>query len=126
MRIQQEHRAKAIAKSFRKRMTPQERLLWYACLKRCPEQVYRQYAIGNYIADFFCRKAGLVIEVDGRQHYTEEAMAYDQKRSAVMKEKGILVLRVSNADIEHNLKNVSQHIMNVIEERIREKEAEMQ
>ena len=54
-----------LAKTLRKNMTPWERKLWYEFLRNYPIRCQRQKAIGNYIADFYCAKAKLVIELDG-------------------------------------------------------------
>ncbi|WP_416177168.1 endonuclease domain-containing protein [Dialister sp.] len=118
MRICKNTNLKERARELRNHMTPQETLLWNACLKRLPVQIYRQYIIENYIVDFFCRKAKLVIEVDGLQHYSMEGMKYDERRSSRIEKYGILVLRFSNLDIDHNLKNVGQYIENIIWERM--------
>ena len=118
MRICKNTDLKKRARELRNHMTPQETLLWNACLKRLPVQIYRQYIIENYIVDFFCRKAKLVIEVDGLQHYSMEGMKYDERRSSRIEKYGILVLRFSNLDIDHNLKNVGQYIDNIIRERM--------
>ncbi|MCI6096959.1 MAG: DUF559 domain-containing protein [Clostridiales bacterium] len=61
-----------LAKTLRKNMTPWERKLWYDFLRYYPVRFQRQKAIGNYIADFYCAKARLVIELDGGGHYTAE------------------------------------------------------
>ena len=53
------------AKELRKNMTPWERKLWYEYLRQYPVRFQRQKAIGEYIADFYCAKARLVIELDG-------------------------------------------------------------
>lgn len=87
-------------------------------------QIYRQYVIESYIVDFFCRKAWLVIEVDGAQHYSMEGMKYDEKRSSRIEKYDILVIRFSNLDIERNLKNVGQYIENIIRERLQSPETE--
>ena len=119
MFIRQNPLLKNRASEMRGHMTPQETLLWNYCLKRLPVQVYRQYVIESYIVDFFCRKTRLVIEVDGAQHRSLEGMKYDEKRSNRIEKYDILVIRFSNADIEHNLKNVGQYIENIIQERLR-------
>ena len=54
-----------LARTSRKNMTPWERKLWYDFLRNYPVRVQRQKAIGNYIADFYCAKAGLILELDG-------------------------------------------------------------
>ena len=60
------------AQALRREMTPQERKLWYQFLRQYPVKVYRQRVIDHFIADFYCAKAKLVIELDGSQHYTEQ------------------------------------------------------
>ena len=62
-------------------MTPWERKLWYDFLRNYPVRFQRQKAIGNYIVDFYCAKAGLVIELDGGGHYTAEQMKKDHVRT---------------------------------------------
>ena len=119
MRIYKNPAMKERAGELRGHMTPQETLLWNYCLKRLPVQIYRQYVIESYIVDFFCRKARLVIEVDGAQHRSLEGMKYDEKSSSRIEKYDILVIRFSNLDIERNLKNVGQYIENIIQERLR-------
>ena len=51
------------AKELRKNMTPWERKLWYEFLRNYPLRFQRQKAVGDYIADFYCAKAGLVVEL---------------------------------------------------------------
>ncbi|MBR4950722.1 MAG: DUF559 domain-containing protein, partial [Clostridia bacterium] len=46
-------------------MTPEEKHLWYDFLQKLPQTVYRQKVIGNYVVDFYCAAAKLVIELDG-------------------------------------------------------------
>ena len=65
------------AQVLRKNMTKEERHLWYDFLKAYPIQFKRQYPIGNYIVDFYCYKARLVVELDGSQHCEPEAISYD-------------------------------------------------
>ena len=61
-----------LAKALRKNMTPWERKLWHDFLRNYPIRFQRQKAIGNYIADFYCAKARLVVELGGGGHYTPE------------------------------------------------------
>ncbi len=67
------------ARQLRRDMTPQERRLWYDFFKIYPVHIYRQKIIGNYIVDFYCASSKLVIELDGSQHYSDEALEYDKK-----------------------------------------------
>ena len=70
-----------LAKVLRKNMTPWERKLWYDFLRNYPGRFQRQKAIGNYIADFYCAKARLIIELDGGGHYTTEQRIKDEQRT---------------------------------------------
>ena len=70
-----------LAKDLRKNMTPEEKHLWYDCLRNYPIKFLRQKVIGNYIADFYCAKANLVIELDGYQHGFEAEAENDVKRT---------------------------------------------
>ena len=63
-------------------MTKQERHLWYDYLSKYPVRFQRQKVIDNYITDFYCASAKLVIEIDGSQHYYPDEMEYDKQRSA--------------------------------------------
>ena len=56
------------AQELRKNMTPEEKHLWYDFLRSYPIKFYRQRPIGNYIVDFYCSEAHLVIELDSNQH----------------------------------------------------------
>ena len=118
MFIRQNPELKALACTLRYRTTPQEKLLWNSYLKHHRLQFYRQYVIDDYIVDFFCRKARLVIEIDGMQHYTVPGMKYDEKRSKCIEQYGILIVRFTNADVTRNLENVCQYIENLIQSRI--------
>ena len=106
------------AKELRRRMTPQERHLWYDFLKTYPVKIYRQRIINNFIADFYCHQARLVIELDGSQHYTEDGLAYDAERTAILEKYGIEVLRFSNRDVDDNFQGVCLMIDMTIRERM--------
>ena len=64
----------SFAKEMRKNPTPWERRLWYDFLCKYPVRFQRQKAIGNYIADFYCARAKLVLELDGGEHYNENRL----------------------------------------------------
>ena len=65
-----EAKNKEKACELRKNTTRQEKKLWYDYLRTYPIKFYRQRPIDNYIVDFYCSKAKLIIEIDGLQHYT--------------------------------------------------------
>ena len=98
------------AKELRKYMTPQERHLWYDYLAKYPIRFQRQKAIDNYITDFYCHTAKLVVEIDGGQHFTSDGMAYDEERTKVLESYGLQVIRFSNDDIDRRFPFVCQQI----------------
>ena len=104
------------ARSLRKQMTKEEAKLWYQFLRLYTPRFHRQYVIGNYIADFYCHQARLVVELDGSQHYTPEEMEYDQKRSEYLQSQGLQVLRFSNLDVLQHYKNVCQAIDDAVKQ----------
>ena len=102
------------AKTLRKNMTKEERHLWFDFLRYCTPRFRRQQILGNYIADFYCDKAKLVIELDGSQHTEPDALAYDIHRSAYFESLGILVVRYYNSDINRNFSGVCEHILQIL------------
>ena len=68
----------------------------------------RQLPIGPYFADFACRQAKLVIELDGSQHAESER---DEARDAFLKEEGWAILRIWNNELDENAEGVFQAIM---------------
>ena len=60
------------ARALRREMTPQEKHLWYDYLRFYPVKIYKQRIIDNFVVDFYCAKARLIIELDGSQHYTPD------------------------------------------------------
>ena len=90
------------AKELRKNMTKEEKTLWYKFLSSYPVRFYRQKIIGDYIADFYCDKAKLVIEIDGAQHFEHDAAEYDKKRTKYFESLGIAVIRFLNRNINED------------------------
>jgi very-short-patch-repair endonuclease len=106
------------ARMLRKCLTRQEKHLWYDFLKGYPIKIYKQRVIGNYIVDFYCHSARLVIELDGSQHYTDEGKAYDQERTNALEASGLTVIRFSNKDIDDRFEQVCYIIDETIKTRI--------
>jgi very-short-patch-repair endonuclease len=100
------------AKRLRKNMTPAEKLLWQELKgnKINGRHFRRQHPIYRYIADFYCHKEKLVIEVDGHYHNNPEQRDYDKNRDATMVEYDIKVLRFTNEEILTRLDNVLERI----------------
>ena len=99
-----------LAKTLRKNMTPWERKLWYDFLRYYPVRFQRQKAIGNYIADFYCARARLVIELDGGGHYTPEQTGKDRLRTKDLESMNLTVVRICNLDIDRNFRGVCEYI----------------
>ena len=99
-----------LAKELRKNMTPWERKLWYEFLSTYPIRFQRQKAVGDYIVDFYCAKARLVVELDGGGHYYQEQMDADQRRTKTLEAMGLRVVRICNLDIDRNFRGVCEFI----------------
>lgn len=109
-----------LAKKLRKNATPQENHLWYDFLSKYEIRFQRQKSIGNFIADFYCHSARLVVEIDGSQHYTESGIEKDSFRTEVLTELGLKVIRFSNRQINTNFRGVCEYIDAVIKASLRE------
>ena len=103
---------KTFSKQLRINTTDAERRLWSRIRgKQLKEyQFYRQKTIGDYIVDFYCPKARLVIELDGGQHYSAEGKERDGMRDHYMAKVGIAVLRFSDKEVFNNLEGVLEQI----------------
>ena len=104
-----------LAKALRKNMTPWERKLWYDFLRNHPVRFQRQKAIGNYIADFYCAKARLIIELDGGRHYTTEQRIKDEQRTNDLNAMNLTVVRICNLDIDRNFRGVCAYIDRLVQ-----------
>jgi very-short-patch-repair endonuclease len=93
-------------------MTAAEKFLWSKIrmkqVKGC--WFYRQKTIGEYIADFYCPKARLVVEVDGGQHFTKDVSEYDRVRDKYMTGLGLRVIRFTNTEVLQNIQGVLETI----------------
>ena len=110
------------ARALRRRMTPEERRLWYDFLKNAAVTVQRQKVIGPYIVDFYIAACNLVIELDGFQHGEGAQLIKDERRDAFLAAQGLTVLRYSNHQIKQNFRDVCEDIALMIEERLEMKE----
>ena len=106
------------AKALRKNMTKEERHLWYDFLRDYPVRFNRQKILGRYIADFYCAKANLVIELDGSQHFDPEEQKKDAVRTAFLEEYGIMVLRIQNDEIFDNFDMICDYIDSLVKQRM--------
>ena len=99
-----------LAKNLRKHATPQENHLWYDFLSKYKVRFQRQKVIDNFIADFYCHKAKLVIEIDGSQHHTQTGREKDEFRTAVLAAHGLRVIRFTNDQIDTRFLEVCEYI----------------
>ena len=101
-------------------MTDAEQLLWYRLRRKQVRgvQFYRQKPILNYIVDFYCAKANLVIELDGSQHLEAAPQQQDKERDMALVKSGLLVLRFDNRQVLMELEGVMEVIEAVVVERI--------
>ena len=76
--------------------------------------VNRQKVIGEYVVDFYCAQAKLVIELDGSQHFNENGESQDRVRDEFLYSLGLTVLRYSNMEVHHNFRGVCEDIWNHI------------
>ena len=109
---------KPFAKELRKTMTPWERKLWYCFLKTYPVRFQRQKCIDNYIADFYCFKAKLIVELDGGGHYNDVSEQKDQHRTEILESYGLKVIRFCNLDIDRHFYEVCTVIDNEVKKRM--------
>ncbi|MBI4835981.1 MAG: endonuclease domain-containing protein [Candidatus Abawacabacteria bacterium] len=103
---------KTFARKNRKPLTTAEHKLWQLLRRRqlLGFKFLRQKPLANFIADFYCSKLRLVIEVDGGYHKNQ--LIYDQWRSKVLNEKfGITVLRFTNNDVLDQVEQVEHAIV---------------
>ena len=100
----------SLAKNLRKNATSQENQLWHDFLSKYEIRFQRQKAIDNFIADFYCHKARLVIEIDGSHHYTVEGRKQDKVRDEYLKSLGLDVLRFSDAYVDEKFREVCETI----------------
>lgn len=112
------------SRELRSTMTDAEISLWSKLRRKQLDglQFYRQKPLGNYIVDFYCPAAQLVVEIDGGQHYTEQGRAQDSRRDAFLNDIGLRVLRFSNTDVLGNIDGVIAEIVRHLEKALAEGE----
>ncbi|HCX27794.1 MAG TPA: hypothetical protein DHI91_01495 [Candidatus Portnoybacteria bacterium] len=109
---------KILSRQLRTSSTDAEKLLWSKIRKKQIKgyQFFRQKPIGNFIVDFYCKEAGLVIEIDGGQHYENENIKNDKIREDFLKKQGLKIMRFTNLDILKNIESVVGKIYDEIDE----------
>ena len=103
------------ARELRRRMTRAEKILWQALrngklgikFRRQMPFVFGEY---HFVADFYCSKERLIIEIDGGIHDDPQVKEYDKLREDIFRESGYIILRFKNGDIYYSLKTVLSRI----------------
>ena len=115
LRLHETNRARAL----RRAQTEAERLLWRRLRARSLNgfKFVRQEPIGPYFADFVCREAKLVVEVDGGTRSTDDEIRADQRRAAFLRAQGYRIARFVNEEIYRNLDGAMETILAAIEGR---------
>lgn len=100
------------ARHLRQTRTSSEDWLWQLVRNRQRQgmKFRRQHPIGPYTADFYCREAKLVVELDGEPHHTPEGQQKDKVRDAWMRAQGIEVLRFGGFEVENQAQQVLDRI----------------
>jgi very-short-patch-repair endonuclease len=100
------------ARSLRKRMTKAEKTLWVHLRRKTVngKRFRRQHPIDQFIADFYCHEAKLVIEVDGGIHMSKNQKERDEMRTFELQSKGINVIRFTNDEVLFDIDNVIKRI----------------
>ncbi|QPF31453.1 endonuclease domain-containing protein [Acinetobacter lwoffii] len=99
---------KQASRDLRNHMTEAEKLLWSRIRNKqiLDLQFYRQKPILNYIVDFYCPAANLVIECDGSQHFTNEGLEADRVRDEALAQLGLKVFRFDNGQVMGRIDDV--------------------
>ena len=107
------------ARELRREQPRAEQIVWRALRNRAlnGHKFVRQEPIGPYFADFACREARLVVEIDGATHSTDAEVAHDAARTRHIEALGYRVLRAANDDVRRNLSGVLETILAMIEGR---------
>ena len=105
---------KKLVKDLRKNQTLPEQIFWHKIRARrfSNYKLRRQVQIGNYIVDFVCYEKNLIVELDGRDHLTDESLEYDKTRTVYLQSRGFRVLRYFNKDVFNNIDNVLLDLWN--------------
>lgn len=100
-------------RELRKNQTKAEEIFWFELRNnKLGAKFKRQHSISGYIADFYCQKYKLIIELDGEIHNTKEAVEYDEVKDKFFKELGYKILRFQNSEVENDVEKVLDKIKN--------------
>lgn len=107
---------KGYAKQLRKSMTEAETILWEELRQLDGYHFRRQHPINDYIADFICLSAHLIIEVDGKYHDVSQQQTEDDMRTNALSKMGYTVVRFTNEEIITDVDRVVDEIYDILDE----------
>ena len=109
------------SRDLRKNMTEAEQLLWSRLRNKqiLGLQFYRQKPLLNFIVDFYCPAANVVIECDGGQHFTDEGLEADRVRDEALAQFGLKVLRFDNGQVIGQIDGVVEVVFEFISRKIK-------
>ena len=99
-------------------MTDAERLLWSRVRRKqlLGFQFYRQRPVGNYIVDFYCPAAKMIVEIDGSHHCTEEGMRKDKVRDEYLSSMGFRILRFPTTEVAEDIDAIEDEAYHILEQ----------
>ncbi|MCX6147018.1 MAG: endonuclease domain-containing protein [Candidatus Kapabacteria bacterium] len=106
------------ARELRKNLTEMEKKIWFQFLRNHIIVFHRQKIIDNFIVDFYCSKAKLIIEIDGDSHFTENGLEYDILRTSILENYNLKLIRFTNIEVRNNFEYVCMKINEELENRI--------
>ena len=109
-------RLKTASRTLRREATPAERKLWFEFLSYLPEKFTRQKPLGSYIADFYCPRVRLVIEIDGDSRFTPGGEAHDDERTTALAALNVRVIRFTNLEVREQFESVCVRIQEALRE----------
>lgn len=99
------------AKEMRKNPTPAETAMWEMLrAHKFGAKFRRQHIVGDFIVDFVCRDAKLIVEVDGEYHNSPEQQEWEQNRTEYLKRRGYKVIRFTNDQVLYDTHKVISQI----------------
>ena len=119
MKLLYRHDLKHKARHLRTNLTDAEQLLWLHLRRKqiLDIQFYRQRPIGQYVVDFYAPAIGMVIEVDGGQHFEPAEIEYDSRQTSSLNALGISVVRFDNFQVQKETSSVLEEICRLISHR---------
>ena len=112
---------KQASRDIRNNMTDAEKLLWSRLRNKqiLGLQFYRQKPLLNFIVDFYCPAANVVIECDGGQHFTDDGLEADRVRDEALAQFGLKVLRFDNGQVIGQIDGVVEVVFEFISRKIK-------